>query len=154
MGLTDEESFPLEGAANGDGGGIDFVRVSAQSEGEVDAEGHEGREGDDLEDETGNHDVDARLLCVRVIGGGGEAAACALEDKREEVAADEEESIGPGLDSRGAFSIHDDDAGEAEVDGGCQESRAKSQTDKVSVIKLETFHIFLSGKLTGGTGRM
>lgn len=29
MGLTEEESFPLEGAANGDGGGVGSVGVSA-----------------------------------------------------------------------------------------------------------------------------
>lgn len=104
-----------------------------------------------MEDETGNHDVDAFLPCDGFIGGGGESAAGALEDKRQEVAADEDESVGPGLDSRGAFSIHDDDAGEAEVDGGRQESRAKGKTDKVSVIKLETFHVFLGGKLTKGS---
>lgn len=117
-GLTDEEGLPFEGAANRDSGRVDFVWVSAQSEGEVDTEQHEDREGDDLEDETGDHDVDSRLCGARVVGGGSEAAAAALEDEREEIAADEDDGVCPGLDSRGAFSIHNDDAGEAEVDGG------------------------------------
>lgn len=71
-----------------------------------------------MEDETGDHDVDSRLLGVWVVGGGSEAAAGTLEDERDEIAADKDEGVCPGLDSRGAFAIHDDDAGEAEVDGG------------------------------------
>lgn len=74
-----------------------------------------------------------------------------MEDEREKVTADEDEGIGSGLDSRGTFSIHDDDTGEAEVDGGGQESGANGQADEVSVIMLDRIHIFLEWKLTRGT---
>lgn len=98
--LTDEKGLPFEGAADRDGGGVNLVGVSAQSECEVDTENHEDREGDDLGDETGDHDVDARLSGARVVvGGGGDAAAPALENEREEVARDEDEGVCPRLDS-------------------------------------------------------
>lgn len=132
MGLTDEEGLPFKGAADRDGGGVNLVGVSAQAEGKVDAEKHEECEGDDLEDETSNHDIDSDLLCVVVVSGSSEAATGALEDEREEVAADEDEGIGPGLDSRGAFSIHDDNTGEAEIDGGSQEGGTNRQADEIS----------------------
>lgn len=146
MRLTDEEGLPLEGAADGDGRGVNLVGVSAEAEGKVDAEQHEKCEGDDLEDETSNHDIDSDLSCVVVVGGGSKAATAALEDEREEVAADEDEGIGPGLDSRGAFSIHDDDAGEAEIDGGSQESGAECQADEISDNIRTILHI--SGRKT------
>lgn len=78
-----------------------------------------------MEDETGNHDVDTHLSAVCVLCDGGEGAASTLEDERQEVAGNEDEGVGPGLDSRGAFPIHDHDAGEAEIYRGCQESGAE-----------------------------
>ena len=98
------------------------VRAHDGPDGEVGAEEHEDQEGEDLEGETGDHDVVARFgVLVGVGGGGGHAAAEGLEDEREDVAGDEDARVREGFDA-GVFGAEgDDDAGEGEVDAGGEE---------------------------------
>lgn len=80
----DEERVLIEcGFANG------FV-ATASTDGEVETEDYEDAEGEDLEGETGYHDVVPGCgAFVGVCCCGGDAATCGLEEEGEEIAGDE-----------------------------------------------------------------
>ena len=76
----------------------------------------------DLEGQTGDHDVDARLLHILVIGGVGKSAAEGLQHEREDVAADEDDGVGAGFQTGEMLTVGEDDAREGEVDGCGEET--------------------------------
>lgn len=61
----------------------------ADPEEELARHGEEDGEDEDLEGETGDHDVVAHVEEVDVVRGGGDATSRGLEDKRDDVAGDE-----------------------------------------------------------------
>lgn len=100
------------------------VRKVAGGDGEED-------QGEDLEAQTGQHDVLADSEHVLVPRRRGDAASNGLEKQTDEVAGAEDDGVGTGLEPGQVGAVDNDDAGEAEVDGGAQESRGNSQTDKI-----------------------
>lgn len=85
---------------------------------EFGAQNCEESQADDLEDKTGDHDVDAGVCQRFGIGGVGDGTAHRLQNKGEDVAADEDDGVGPRLEAGEGSAVGDDDAGEGEVDGG------------------------------------
>lgn len=76
-----------------------------------------------MKGQSGDHDVDARLLGIGAgVGGVGHGAADGLQDEGEDVAADEDDGVGAGFEAGEVFAVDEDDAREAEVDGCGEEA--------------------------------
>ena len=107
--------------------------VAVGAVGEVAGEHDEDEHDDDLEGETGDHDVGAELEQVWVVGwgAGGHTAAEGLEGEGDDVAGDEEAGIGFGGDAGVGYAKSEDDALDAEVDAGGVEGGADGQADDV-----------------------
>ena len=89
---------------------------------------HEQRE--DLERQSRDHDVIAGIgALVLVAGHGCHAAADCLEQEGDDVARDEDARVGEGFDVRVFGAKGCDDAGEGEVDAGCEEGGSDGQAD-------------------------
>ena len=89
------------------------VRAHDGPDGEVGAKEHEDQEGEDLESQTGDHDMVARFGVLVGVGGcGGHAAAEGLEDEGEDVAGDKDARVREGFDAGVLGAEGDDDAGE------------------------------------------
>ncbi len=89
---------------------------------EFGAQPREESQTDDLEDKTGNHDVDAGVCQRFGIGGIGDGTADRLQNEGEDVAADEDDGVGPRLEAGEGSAVGDDYTGEGEVDGGGEET--------------------------------
>lgn len=85
----------------------------------------------DLRDETGDHDVNTKVVVFLCVGHAGDGAAGGLEDEGCKIAEDEGEGDGSCFENRKGFAIDGDDASEAEVDCGGEESGPDCQPDEV-----------------------
>lgn len=94
---------------------------------------------DNLERQTGDHDVDAQLVAVGVVGGSCDSTPDGLEEDGDKVAAHKDTRDGPRLQEAQLDRVDGDDAPEAQVDGGGEERRADGQADEVDdeVVLLE-----------------
>lgn len=57
------------------------------------SEGSEDKKSEDLEDDTGHHEVVAHFLHFVVIGSGGDSSTGTLKDQGEEITEDEDPSV-------------------------------------------------------------
>lgn len=137
MELTEDKRLPFEGPSNCFRGWVDHVRASADSQSKIGAYYHEQGQGGDLCRQSSNHDVDTNLLGAVVFGGGSDASSGALEYEGEKVAGYEQDGVGSWFDARCFFSIHDNNSGEAKIDGSRKKGRTKSQADKVAMMMLD-----------------
>lgn len=112
-----QEEGELGGLADLLGGGGLVGAVPVGSEEEVGSKGGEEEQGDDLPDDTGEHDVGADVLGGLGFGAGGETAAGALQDKGEDVAADEDPGVPARGETRVAGTEGQDEVFQGEVDG-------------------------------------
>ena len=79
----------------------------------------EAREGDDLEDDAGEHDVAAHVGDLGGVGRRGDTAADGLQQEREEVAGDEDIGVQTGPDERELRTDCADHVFEREVKRRC-----------------------------------
>ena len=107
--------------------------VAVGAEGEVAGEQNEDEHDDDLEGETGDHDVGAQLEEVWIVEGRarGHATSRGLQGECDDIAGDEDPWVQLGLDARVALAKGEDDASDAEVDAGCVEGWADGQGDNI-----------------------
>lgn len=113
--------------ANGAAGvGLDAADVAPHVVAKEDAK---GEEQDDLQDESGEGDVDANVVGAGRDGGDG--AAGGLQDEAEDISGDEEDPEEAGPDAGDVWGEEDDGAGEGHVDGGCEEDGAKGDEDNL-----------------------
>jgi hypothetical protein len=99
--------------------GGELVAATARAEHVLDEKVAEESEDNDLEDDSGNHQVCADVLQAGTgVCGRREATAGALEDEREEIAGDEDACVPDGLEARPRLAEADDDVLEREVDTG------------------------------------
>lgn len=91
----------------------------------------EDDEGDDLEDQADQHEVLADVSGALGVGGGGDAAAGGLEKEADEIAGGEDDGVGARLEVGEVGAVDDDNAGEAQVDGGAEQSGGNGQGDEV-----------------------
>ncbi|KAK7995646.1 hypothetical protein PG990_014419 [Apiospora arundinis] len=106
----------------------------AQAPPEVHAQHREGDEREDLEGETGDHDVDAHVdLGLVAVARGRDATTSTLQDQGDEVEGDEDPGVGHGLEAGVAQGrVEDvDDAGQAQVHAGGDEGGRDGQGDEV-----------------------
>lgn len=106
-------------------------RALPQPERELGTARGEEREREDLEAQAGNHDVDAHLVLGLGRGAGRDAATGGLQDEREQVAAAEDKGVCARAEARQVLAVDDDDAREAEVDGGAEEGGRDGEADEV-----------------------
>ena len=130
---TKEKSSPVSGIAERSEAGIVVLRTrTLDAEVKVRGERHEDDDRNDLPRQTSNHDIDTGLLARRAgVRGGSDPTTGTLENQREEVEDDERDGVCARLEARKALTIDDDDARQAEVDGGREEGRADGQADEV-----------------------
>lgn len=102
-------------------------------EDEVTPDAEEENHGDDLRDETSNHDLDTSVGVSLGVGSGSQVTTNGLEDEREEIAADEDDGVKLGLETRVLSTDCGDDTTEAEVDTGSEQSRGEGEGDQVPV---------------------
>ena len=137
--LTPQKASPFGGVAKLEERGICDSFSLADAPGEICA--RDGKKDDtcDLPREACNHDVDAHLCLVFVVACccSCDAAPCTLQHESNEVADHEDERVCPGLKAGIAFAVCDDDAGEAQVDGGAEESGRDGQADDVDEERVE-----------------
>lgn len=94
----------------------------------------EDDEGEDLPDDTGHHEVVARLLHGgSAVSGGGQASSSALEDEGEEIAKDEDPGVPLGTDAREFVADFEYDVFEGEIDAGGQEGGGDDQAANLDV---------------------
>jgi hypothetical protein len=109
---------------------------AASAEDKVGPEGKEERHGDDLEDETGDHDVDTIVRGLWCTSSGRHSTTRALEYEREQVTADKNVRIKLGLETRVFAASSEDDATQTKVDARCEEGRCDGQWNQVAVVIL------------------
>lgn len=109
------------------------------------AQGDEDGQGDDLEGQTGNHDVDALLRFGVGVGSVGQCSADGLQHEGKDVAADEDVGVGVGREAGLIGAVDGDDARQADVDAGGQEAGGDGQGDDVEQerIRLERVVVHL-----------
>src|SRR3569833_630783 len=110
-------------------GGVAEAAVAQDGvDGEVERDGHEDDEGEDLEGEAGDHDVVARVARAAVVRGHrGHAAARGLQHERDDIAGDEDAGVVFGREPAVLGPEGVDDAAEAEVDAGGHEGGRDGQ---------------------------
>lgn len=84
---------------------------------------HENRNREQLEDDSRDHRVGARIgVAVDLVGfGGGHAAADGLDNERDDVAGAEDPEVEAWAEDRGFAAEKFDEAAEEDVDAGCEE---------------------------------
>lgn len=106
---------------------------SAQAVCKFQPQAHEDEQRDNLERDTGKHDGPSCIDSGVIAGCGCEPTAGALEDERDEVACDESDCVGARAETGYLLAVYDDDAGEAEVEGGSEESGGDCEGDEVAM---------------------
>lgn len=106
--------------------------MATHGEDEIGTHEHEQEERHDLDGQARNHDIDARLLGAAIVERGGNGTSNGLQDQREEIEADEGDGIDGRAKARNVSAIDDDDAGQAQVDGGADEGGGDGEADEVA----------------------
>lgn len=101
-------------------------------EGEIGTHGHEQEQRHHLERQAGNHDIHARLLRVVFVARRRNGTSGRLQNQREDVETDEGDGIDGRTESRNGSAVDDDDAGQAEIDGGAEEGWGDGEADEVA----------------------
>lgn len=97
-------------------------------------EDKEGKE-DDLDNETADDGIVARVDLSDGLGLGEHAAAGALGEEGDDVAEDKDFCEARGPDERVAFAVEDGhDAAEEHVDGGGEEGRAQEDHESLDYV--------------------
>ena len=107
------------------------VFVAPHAESEVAGGDGEHDEGDDLECQTGQHDVLASVQEGSLLGRRCDTATASLQEQTDEVTGAEDDGIRAGFEPREVGAVDDDDSREAEVDSGTQEGWGNCQADEV-----------------------
>lgn len=131
--LTEHERAEHEALAQFRERRVQHVAVLAHAQPVLDAQSHEDGQRRHLRGQTGDHNVDAGLVEVRLVAirGRGNGAARGLQDQREQIAAHEDYGVGLRLDARDGGRVGDDQAAQADVDGGAEEGRADGEADQL-----------------------
>lgn len=129
---TNKESLKLGGAAKRGVRRVQVQFVARHGQGEIGTHAHEQEQGNHLEGQAGNHDINARLLRVVIVGRRGNGTSGRLQNEGEDIETDEGDGINGRAEARNVSAIRDDDAGEADVDGGAEESRGDGEADEVA----------------------
>lgn len=79
-------------------------------ESKIDAQGEEEGQADHLPGHTSNHDVNANVGEVLVVGARGDTTTGSLEKEGDNVAGDEESSVCSCLEARDLFAVGDNNA--------------------------------------------
>jgi hypothetical protein len=108
--------------------------VSPYVQGELNCQGYEQKESQDLESQTSDHDMRSLLAAVSSCGGIGDCSTSRLEDKSNKVAGYEGEGDGFRGDAGVVGAIMDDDAGEGEVDCCGEEDGSDSKADDITTL--------------------
>ena len=114
---------------------VELVAMAVGAEGVFGDGKQENAEHDDLEDDTGNHEVGAQIKGGRTrVGGGSQTSTGSLEAERDDVAGDEDVGIPGGPEPGPLLANVDDYVLEGEIDTGGHESR---RNDEQGDLKLE-----------------
>lgn len=113
-------------------GRVESQSLAPRGESKVGTHGHEHEEREDLEGQAGNHNINACLLGAAAVIRRGDAPPGALQDQREDIETDEGYGIDGGAEARNLSTENDDDAGQADIDGGAEEGGSDCQADQVA----------------------
>ena len=102
---------------------VPLALVFQDANGEVAGTGSEKYQREDLEPETRQHNILPKVGLISRIGQRGECSSKSLEYETDDITSAENEGVGTGLEEGEVRSVDVDDACEAEVDGGREESR-------------------------------
>ena len=75
--------------------------------------------------------MDTHLVCLIGVCSGCDGSPSCLQEERDEVTSDEGNGICPWPETRVLFTVHNDDAGKAKIDGCCKEGRTDGEDDKI-----------------------
>lgn len=98
---------------------------------EVTPDAEEKDHGNDLGDETSNHDLDTNVGVVLCVGRGSQVTTDSLENEREQIAADEDDGVELGLETRVLSANCGDDTSEAKVDTSGEKRGSERKRDQV-----------------------
>ena len=109
--------------------------VLPRPHGKIHTEAHEYKKRKDLKRQPRNHDVNPILTLRRILTGRriGQRSAYSLQYQRKEIGCDEDHGVGPRSEAGELLSVDDDDAGEAQIYAGGEETGGYGQDDEVPI---------------------
>ena len=99
--------------------------------------GDKGSQDNDLQGETGQGDVDARVLGV--VGFGRQGTAGGLQDEADDVKGDEDPVEELRLEAGEVGCKVDDCLGEGDIDGGCEEDWCDGDADLEKLLEVRCY---------------